>query len=156
VKGVLAQGQAPNAKEAREAKRQRREEGVKEAAAISQGTDRAKIEERRDAFVAKWQESESEAVATLLRDFDQTLVSLEVHAAAAKQGDDGGVRYLRTTSLLERLNRTLREMADRVVLLHSEDGLDARVDLLLLQAGGIVIPRDTDWLEVLEEALAAA
>ncbi|MBI2941270.1 MAG: hypothetical protein HYY04_12620, partial [Chloroflexi bacterium] len=99
---------------------------------------------------------ESEAVATLLRDFDQTLVSLEVHAAAAKQGDDGDVRYLRTTSLLERLNRTLREMADRVVLLHSEDGLDARVDLLLLQAGGIVIPRGTDWLEVREEALAAA
>jgi transposase-like protein len=156
VRGVLAQGQAPNSKEAREAKRQRREEVVKEAAAIYQETDRAKIEERREAFVAKWQESESEAVATLLRDFDQTLVYLEVQAAAAEQGEDWDARYLRTTSLLERLNRTLREMTDRVVLLHSEDGLDARVYLLLLQAGGILIPRGDDWLEVLEEALAAA
>ncbi|MBI2939597.1 MAG: transposase [Chloroflexi bacterium] len=53
VKGVLAEGQAPNSKEAREAKRQRREEVVNEAAAIYQGTDRAKIEERRDAFVGE-------------------------------------------------------------------------------------------------------
>lgn len=156
VKGVLAEGQAPSSKEAREAKRKRREEVLKEAAAIYQGTDRAKIEERRDAFVAKWQESESEAVATLLRDFDQTLVYLEVQAAAAERGEDWDARYLRTTSLLERLNRTLREMTDRVVLLHSPDGLDARAYLLLLQAGGILIARGDDWLEVLEDTLAAA
>ncbi len=156
VKGVLAEGQAPNSKEAREARRQRRAEVVKEAAAIYQGRVRAKIEERRDAFATKWQESEPEAVATLLRDFDQTLVYLEVQAAAAERGEDWEARYLRTTSLLERLNRTLREMTDRVVLLHSADGLDARVYLLLLQAGGILVARGDDWLEVLEDALAAA
>lgn len=156
VKGMLAEGQAPNSKEAREAKRQRRAEVVKEAAAIYQVTDRAKIEERREQFVAKWQESEPEAVAALLRDFDQTLVYLEVRAAAAERGEDWDVRYLRTTSLLERLNRTLREMTDRVVLLHSQDGLDARVYLLLLQAGAISIARGDDWLQLLEDTLAAA
>jgi len=156
VKGVLAVGQAPNSLEAREARRKRREEVLKEAAAIYQETDRAKVEERRDKFVAKWQESEPEAVATLLRDFDQTLVYLEVQAAAAEQGEEWDARYLRTTSLLERLNRTLREMADRLVLLHSPDGLDARAYLLLLQAGGILVARGDDWREILEEALAAA
>lgn len=156
VKGVCAEGQAPNSKDAREAKRQRRAEVVKEAAAIYQGTDRAKVEQRRDAFVAKWHESEPEAVAALLRDFDQTLVYLEVRVAAAERGADWDVRYLRTTSLLERLNRTLREMTDRVVLLHSQDGLDARVYLLLLQAGAILIDQGADWQEVLEESLTAA
>ena len=156
VKGVLADGQAPNSKEAREAKRQRREEVVKEAAAIYQGTDRAKIEERRDQFVAKWQEREPEAVATLLREFEQTVVYLEVQAAAAEQSVHWDARYLRTTSLLERLNRTLREMTDRVVLLHSPDGLDARVYLLLLQAGAILTARGDDSVQLLEDALAAA
>ncbi len=116
VKGVLAQGQVPNSKEAREAKQQRRKEVIQEAAAIYRGADRAEILKRRDEFVARWQESEPGAVATLLRDFDQTLVYLEVQDAAAGQGKVWEARYLRTTSLLERLNRTIREMADRVVL----------------------------------------
>ena len=106
--------------------------------------------------MAKWQQSEPEAVATLLRDFDQTVVYLEVQATAAEQAEHWDARYLRTTSLLERLNRTLREMTDRVVLLHSPDGLDARVYLRLLQAGGILAAQGDDWVELLEDALAAA
>jgi transposase-like protein len=156
VKGMLAEGQAANSKEAREAKRQRRQEVVKEAAAIYRGADRAEILKRRDEFVTKWQESEPEVVATLLRDFDQTLVYLEVQAAAAEQSEDWEARYLRTTSLLERLNRTLREMADRVVLFHSDDGVDTRVYLLLIQAGDILVAQGSDWVDVVEDGLAAA
>ena len=154
VKGLLEESQAPKA--AKEAKRQRRQEVVRAAAAIYRGADRAEIERRRDEFVAKWQEQEPEAVATLLRDFDQTIVYLDVQAAAASRGEAWDVRYLRTTSSLERLNRRLRQMIRQVVLFHSDSGLEVRVYLTLLQAGEILIPKGEDWLEVMEKELAAA
>ena len=154
VKRVVVEGQS--AKEAKEARRQRRREVVQAAAAIYQGVDRAEILRRRDEFVAKWQESEPEAEATLLRDFDQTLVYLEVQAAAALRGECWEARYLRTTSGLERLNRRLREMMRRVVLLHSSAGLEVRVYLTLLRAGELLIPKGADWLQVMENDLAAA
>ncbi len=158
VKGVLPEAQAVKEakKEAKEARRQRRREVVKEAAAIYQGADRAEILRRRDEFVAKWRESEPEAVATLLRDFEQTLVYLEVQGAAASRAERWDVRYLRTTSALERLNRRLREMVRRVILLHSAAGLEVRVYLTLLRAGEVLIPKGEDWLEVMERELAAA
>lgn len=156
VKGVLAEGQAPNSKEAREARREQRKAVVKDAAAIYRGADRAEILKRRDEFVAKWQESEPGAVATLLRDFEQTLVYLEVQEEAARRGEVWEARYLRTTSLLERINRMIREMSDRVVVHHSADGLDARLYLLFMRAGGILIAKGDDWQEVLEDALAKA
>ena len=106
--------------------------------------------------MAKWQEKEPEAVATLMRDFDQTVVYLDVQAAAESRGEHWGVRYLRTTGALERLNRTLRQMLRQVILFHSDSGLDVRVYLMLPKAGEILIPKGEDWLEVMEQQLAAA
>ncbi len=40
--------------------------------------DRAEIERRRDAFVRTWQGSEPKTVATLLRDFERTVVYLSI------------------------------------------------------------------------------
>lgn len=142
--------------ESKEEKRQQRREVLREAAAIYEGEDRAEIVRRRDEFVAKWQETEPEAVATLLRDFEQTIVYLEVLAAARARGEPWEVRYLRTTSALERLNRTLRRMVRQVVLFHSDAGLEVRVYLILMQAGEMLITQGEDWLEVLEKELAAA
>ncbi len=79
-----------------------------------------------------------------------------MQAAAAKEGQDWEARSLRTTSLLARLNRTLREMADRIVRFHSDDGVDARVYLRLIQAGDIFIAQGSDWVDVVGDALAAA
>jgi len=157
VKGLLgeeAAGQDPKA--VKEARRQRRREVVQEAAAIYQGADRAEILRRRDEFVAKWQASEPKAVATLLHDFEQTIVYLAVVAEATSRGEHWEVGYLRTTSGLERLNRTLRQLFRQVVLLHSEAGLEVRVYLTLMQAGEILLPPGKDWLTVMEEQLAAA
>ncbi|MDP9226772.1 MAG: transposase [Actinomycetota bacterium] len=137
----------------RAAKRAQRRQVVQEAAAIYQAEERATILERRDAFVTKWQESEPDAVATLLRDFDQTLVYLEVRGS---DGERWQARYLRTTSVLERLNRTLRRLVRQVVLFHSPVGLDARVYLTLCEAGAILLPPGDDWLEIVEDALATA
>ena len=137
----------------REERRAQRRQVVEEAAAIYQAEERATILERRDAFVTKWQESEPHAVATLLRDFDQTLVYLEVPDTG---GAPWNARFLRTTSVLERLNRTLRRMVRQVVLFHAKVGLEARVYLTLCEAGAIPIPAGGDWLEIVEDALAAA
>ena len=166
VKGLLVEAEstaesetgeaAKETKAAREARRKRAQEVVKEAARIYQGADRAEVLGRRDGFVAKWQESEPEAVATLLRDFEQTIVYLDVRVEAASRGEAWEVRYLRTTSALERLNRTVRQMLRQVILLHSERGLEVRVYLTLLQAGQILIPGEQDWSEVMEKELAIA
>lgn len=142
--------------ESKEEKRKQRREVVKEAAAIYQGRDRAEIIRRRDEFAAKWQGIEPEAVATLLRDFDKTIVYVEVAAEAAARRERWEVRYLRTTSALERLNRSLRQMVRDVILFHSDSSLEARVYLILLQAGEMLIPKRDNWLEALEEQLAAA
>jgi len=157
VKGLVTAGPDGNEKdEAREARRERRRAVVTEAAAIYQGADRAEVLRRRDAFVAKWGADEPEAVATLLRDFERTIAYLDVQEVAAQRGKPWAAKYLRTTSRLERLNRTLRQMVRQVVLFHGEAGLDARVYLILMQAGELQIARGAKWSEVIEDALAAA
>ena len=142
--------------ESKEDKQACRREVVKEAAAIYRGMDRGEIARGRDEFVSKWQGEEPEAVATLLRDFDKTTAYVEVAAEAAARGENWEVRYLRTTSALERLNRILRQMVRQVVLFHSDPGLEVRVYLILLQAGEMAIPQGENWLGTLEEQLAAA
>jgi hypothetical protein len=96
------------------------------------------------------------AVATLLRDFERTIADLDVQEAVAKQGNNWNAKYLRTTSRLERLNRTLRRMVRQVVPFHAEAGLDARVYLTLMQAGELHMARGAEWSAVIEDALAAA
>jgi transposase-like protein len=138
----------------KEEKQKQREQVVKEAAAIYEGQDRAEILHRRDQFVAKWQGTEPEAVATLLRDFEKTIEYLEVLEAARARGEAWEVRYLRTTSALERLNRTLRRMVRQVVLFHCDSGLEVRVYLILMQAGEILIRQGDDWSEAMAYELA--
>jgi transposase-like protein len=142
--------------ESREGRRTRRREVVKEAAAIYRGQDRAEITRLKDEFVAKWRDEEPEAVETLLRDFDKTIVYLEVAAEAGARGKHWDVRYLRTTSALERLNRTLRRMVRQVVLSHSDHGLEVRVYLVLVEAGQMLFSQRHNPLEILEEQHAAA
>jgi len=155
VKGLGAARPDAAEAEAKEARRTRRREVVSEAGAIYQGTDRAEVLRRRDAFVAKWQEAEPAAVATLLRDFERTIAYLDVQEAAEQHGEHWEARYLRTTSRLERLNRRLRRMVRQVVLFHAQDGLDARVYLILMQAGEMLLTPGANWSDVVEDALAA-
>ena len=142
--------------ESKEDKQRQRREVVKEAAAIYHGQNQAEITRRRDDFVAKWQAEEPEAASTLLRDFDKTTAYVEVASEAATRGAPWDVRYLRTTSALERLNRSLRRMVRSVVLFHSDLGLEVRIYLILLEAGEMLIARRDHALETLEEQLATA
>lgn len=156
MKGLrTASADAKGKEEAKEARQARRRAVVSEAAAIYRGEDRTEIVRRRDAFVATWQEEEPEAVATLLREFERTIAYVDVQETVAKRGKPWEAKYLRTTSRLERLNRTLRRMVRQVVLFHGEAGLDARVYLTLMQAGKLRIAHGAKWSDVIEDALAA-
>ncbi|MBI4493194.1 MAG: hypothetical protein HY690_10430 [Chloroflexi bacterium] len=66
------------------------------------------------------------------------------------------MRSLRTTSALERLDRRLRQMVRQVVLFDAAPGLEVRVYLLLVEASELLIPKGDNWLDLLEEQLAAA
>jgi len=133
-----------------------RKEVVQDAAAVYEGDSREAIMQRCAAFVAKWQPTQPTAVETLLRDFDKTLVYLDVAAAAAARGHPWDRKYLRTTSALERVNRTLRTMVRAVVLLHSDIGTDARTHLTLMRCGKFRFDRDVPWTVELEKKLVAA
>ena len=139
----------------RKDKRQRRGEVLKAAAAVYAGKDRVETEERLRAFAEEWAEREPEAVLTLRRGFEATLVYLDVLAEVRKGGEEWAVRYLRTTSALERVNRALRQKFRQVVIFHSEKGLQAAIQLVIAHRGLSGVSQGC-WLQVIEEALMAA
>jgi len=139
----------------RKEKQERRKEVVKAAAEVYAGTDRPDIEARLEAFTEKWQEREPEAVLTLRRGFEATLVYLDVLDEARKAGEEWPVRYLRTTSMLERVNRALRQKFRQVVIFHSDKGLQAAIQLVIAHRG-LADESEESWIDLIEEGLKAA
>jgi transposase-like protein len=141
----------------REQRKTRRGEVLKDAAEVYRGRDEPEIRERLDAFSANWRDKEPTAVATLERDFDQTLVYLRVLERARAQGQDWPVEALRTTSRLERVQRHFRQKARQVVIAHSEQGIEANTELVI-RHHGLASPESSvePWARLLEEALLAA
>lgn len=141
----------------RQERQQRRREVVADAAAVYRGEDEAEIRRRLAAFRAKWADKEPKAVATLERDFEQTLVYLKVLERARAQGQEWRVECLRTTSPLERLQRHFRQKARQVVIAHSERGVDAAIELVIRHRR-LALPSGAaePWTQMLEEALLAA
>jgi len=139
----------------RKEKQQRRKEVVKAAAAVYVGTDRVEIEAHLKAFGEKWREREPEAVLTLERGFEATIVYLDVLAEARKDDEEWSVRHLRTTSALERVNRALRQKFRQVVIFHSDQGLEAAIQLVIAHRG-LAGESKESWVDAIEEALKAA
>ena len=140
----------------RDQKRERRREVVQDAAAIWQTTDRGEVYRRREAFRAKWGEREPEAVAPLERAFPATLAYLTALERGRERGQGWHARYLRTTSLLERFNRALRQKARQVGTLKSQRGLLAALALVIVHCGRLAEQPDDLWTEVLEAGCLAA
>jgi transposase-like protein len=138
-------------------RKKRRREVLKDAAEVYRGKDEAEIRERLAAFRTKWREKEPKAVATLERDFDQTLVYLQVLERARTEGEAWSVECLRTTSPLERVQRHFRQKARQVVIAHSDKGVEANVELVLRHRG-LAQPEPSLelWAPQLEEVLLAA
>lgn len=140
----------------REQRQARRQEVLRAAAAIWEPTDRAAVRRRYEAFCAAWRAREAEAVAALERAFEATLAYLEARARGREWGEEWAVRYLRTTSALERVNRALRQKARQVGTFQAERGLLAAVVLVLVHHGLTSPEPAADlWTEVLEAGLLA-
>ena len=104
---------------------------IRSAARIWQATTEKEARRLQRKFCTKWAERQPNAIATLLRDFDDTLTFYRVQEAAALYGEQWPAHHLRTTSLLEREFRAWRRRLRGVVLFHSARGLDAIVHQLL-------------------------
>lgn len=141
----------------REERKARRQEVLKDAAEVYRGEDEPEIRRRLEAFSAKWRGKEPKAVATLERDFDQTLVYLRVLERARAKGQAWRVECLRTTSPLERVQRHFRQKARQVVIAHSERGIEANIELVIRHRG-LASPEGSkdSWAHQLEEALLDA
>ena len=141
----------------RAAKRARRRAVLEDAAAIWTTTDRAEVQRRRQAFRTTWQDRGPEAVATLERSFSSTLGYLDALAWARERGEHWQPRFLRTTSLLERLNRAIRQKARQAGAFHSDQGLAAAFALVITHRHRLPDqPTDHFWAELLEARLCSA
>ena len=72
-----------------------------------------------------WQHEQPQALATLLRDFEQTISFYAVQAQALRHGQVWPAKALRTTSQLEREFRSDRRRLRQSVLFHSHQGWQA-------------------------------
>jgi transposase-like protein len=141
----------------RVAKRARRQAVLADAAPIWTATDRAEVQRRRLAFRATWQAREPDAVATLERSFGSTLGSLDALAWARERGDTWQPRCLRATSLLERLNRAIRQKARQAGAFHTDHGLAAACALVVTHRQRLPDQAADDfWAEALEARILSA
>lgn len=98
---------------------------LREASAIWQAPEKESARQRQEEFCLRWASSQPQVVETMRRDFEDTLTYYDVLAWAKEQGELWPVTWLRTTSPLERVNRSYRRKLRQMVIAHSEIGLRA-------------------------------
>jgi transposase-like protein len=108
----------------REEKRERVKAVLEDACAIYEAPTADAARQQAAQFRLKWSVLEPKAVATLERDFEQTLTYHEVIAEARDGGQTWLAVYLRTTSALERFNRDLRTKWRQAGAYWSAEGLE--------------------------------
>jgi transposase-like protein len=149
VQGVPGQSRAE--------RRAHRRTLLQEAAQIWEPLHAGAVRNRARAFAARWQATEPAVVAALARLLPLTLAYLEARARGREWGQDWPVAALRTTSPLERLNRSLRQKARQVGTFQSPAGLAAGVVRGLLRHGATAPAPGADlWCDALEAGLLAA
>lgn len=117
----------------RKAARAYRRRFIRSVARIWHSEDEKEARRRQRRFCDKWQEKQPQAIATLCRDFDDTLTFFRIQAQAAQRGELWPARHLRTTSHLEREMRAFRRRIASAVLFHSTHGLEAALHQLLVR-----------------------
>jgi transposase-like protein len=106
-------------------KHEERKQIMEEASAIYQATTAELARHRLHEWAEQWQQRAPDAVATLKRDFDATLVFYQL---------DGFTReWIRTTSLLERANRAFRSKFRQAVTFGSQLGAEVALYLQVLR-----------------------
>jgi putative transposase len=104
-----------------EAEREERKQLLEQASAIYQAETAAQARERLHTVVNTWREQAPKAVATLQRDFEQTIAFYALGGIARE--------LVRTTSLLERTNRELRRKFRQACCFSSRRGADVAIYL---------------------------
>jgi len=104
-----------------DAKKEERKALMSEVRTISQAESAAAATERLAAFVGTWQARTPKTVATLQRDFEQTIASYALETVARE--------LVRTTSLLERTNRQLRRKFRQACCFGSLQGAEVAIFL---------------------------
>ena len=101
--------------------RELREQLLEQAGSIYQAETAAQARERLSSFVSTWGEQAPKAVATLQRNFEQTIAFYAL----------GGIvrELVRTTSLLERTNRELRRKFRQACCFSSRRGAEVAIYL---------------------------
>jgi transposase-like protein len=107
----------------RQERSRRRKAILKDCRAIWAAKDHGTVLRRYLQVVRQYRTSQPAAVATLRRDFRATLTYYQIE----QQHPTGQRRHLRTTSRLERFNRTLRRHIRTAGAYHSDDGILAVV-----------------------------
>jgi transposase-like protein len=102
-------------------KRDLRKQLMEQAAAIYQATTGSSARTLLVQWGKQWREQAPQSVATLERDFEQTLVFYALSGLT--------LEWIRTTSLLERTNRELRRKCCQVVTFGSHKGAEVAVYL---------------------------
>lgn len=102
-------------------KRDERKQIMKQASMIYQAESALQAKDRLATWMVLWCERAPKAVATLERDFEHTLVYYELDAVARE--------WIRTTSLLERINRELRRKFRLAVTFGSQVGAEVAIYL---------------------------
>lgn len=128
-------------------RRERIKAVLADASAVYKAVSAREARERAAAFRATWGEREPKAVATLERDFEDTLSCYAVQEEARETGQTWFLQYLRTTSALERLNRDLRSKWRQAGAFGSGDGQTGAFGLVIKRrerAQGVASP---DWLD---------
>jgi len=96
---------------------------LQDACAVYEAPTAEQARQRAASVRVTWGALEPKAVATLERDFEQTLTYYGVMAEARAAGETWVKAYLRATSGLERFNRALRRKWRQAGAYWSEDGL---------------------------------
>jgi transposase-like protein len=96
---------------------------IQQAAEIFYAKTLVHAQELRDAFCQQWQATQTELVATLQRDWHESIAFYRVLEHFPKWPP----KTLRSTSLLERVNRMLRRLFRSAGAYHSPSGLLATV-----------------------------
>ncbi len=102
-----------------------RKQLMKEASAIYQAETASQAQLRLQAWAQHWQGRAPDAVATLKRDFEATVVFYQLDTITRE--------WIRTTSLLERANRAFRTKFRQAVTFGSQIGAEVAVYLQVLR-----------------------
>jgi len=104
-----------------EEKREERKQLIKQAKTIYQAESAAQAKDRLQLWSEQWRECAPKAVATLEKEFENTLVYYQLEGVTRE--------WIRTTSLLERTNRELRRKFRQAVTFGSQIGAEVAVYL---------------------------